>query len=211
MLKFRLIQIKNQRNTFKKKKKKKYIYIYQDWVLLLNTTNRAELFHFCISWRPCGSPQLCRHWLNAITQKKCSLHGSTSPRLMEHFSSHGHTETRQAHVSTVSTLDRLEKPQRRRMSPGTGAEGYYDHVAILHFVVWRRCAWTGWITQTHLPLKKKKKKGQRRTNCGGESPESTLRFTVREQKCICCRRWWYLWQSFLCGGSSYVVLMNASP
>lgn len=28
MLKFRLIQIKNQRNTFKKKKKKKYIYIY---------------------------------------------------------------------------------------------------------------------------------------------------------------------------------------
>lgn len=180
-------------------------------MLLLNTTNRAELFHFCISWRPCGSPQLCRHWLNAITQKKCSLHGSTSPRLMEHFSSHGHTETRQAHVSTVSTLDRLEKPQRRRMSPGTGAEGYYDHVAILHFVVWRRCAWTGWITQTHLPLKKKKKKGQRRTNCGGESPESTLRFTVRGQKCICCRRWWYLWQSFLCGGSSYVVLMNASP
>lgn len=58
---------------------------------------------------------------------------------MEHFSSHGHTETRQTHVSTVSTLDRLEKPQQR-MSPGTGAEGYYDHVAILHFVVWRRCA-----------------------------------------------------------------------
>lgn len=37
--------------------------------------------------------------------------------------------------------------EKQRMNPGTGAEGYYDHVAILHFVVWRRCARTTRIRQ----------------------------------------------------------------
>ena len=61
---------------------------------------------------------------------------------MKHFSSHGHRETRiclhGVHVGQAGGGEK--KTTQQRMNPGTGAEGYYDHVAILHFVVWRRCA-----------------------------------------------------------------------
>lgn len=72
-------------------------------------------------------------------QQKTPLLDAISPHLMKLFC---FLEKRGKIWGTCRRDLHVRQPESRGWNPGSRAEGYYDHVAILHFVVWRRCEWT---------------------------------------------------------------------
>lgn len=116
---------------------------------LLNTTNsqhtthrRVVFFYFYIRWRPCGRLPVSE-WtqLGKKPPPKTPLLDAISPHLMKLFC-FLFLEKRGKIWGTCRRDLHVRQPESRGWNPGSRAEGYYDHVAILHFVVWRRCEWT---------------------------------------------------------------------